>query len=531
MYNEYFGFEEPPFSIAPDPRYLYMSEHHREALAHLLFGFNSDGGFVLLTGEVGTGKTTVCRCLLEQIPGNSAIAFILNPKLTVEELLATICDEFSINYPKNNNSVKIFIDLINSYLLDAHTKGRKAVLIIDEAQNLSSDVLEQLRLLTNLETNQYKLLQIILLGQPELRDKLSKPELRQLSQRIIARYHLDSLSRKDIGAYVSHRLSVSGQKKQLFPDATINKLYNLTGGVPRLINVICDRALLGTYTQGKEIVSKSFLARAAREVLGKTKRQSKTTAAWIVSMLILLVVGAVLAATYYNNEPQQTITVKAEEVLTPLEPPLDSLQWTSDLPIEKSKETAYQSLIEQWGLVYNPKENGSACDFALTHNLQCKFRQGNMNSLIFLDRPAVLKLYDNEAHPFYVTLTEITGKTASIIIGTEILTVPISEIESMWFGHYTLLWKTPPEYRGDMIPGRPNNSVPWLIKQLSLIRGEIENPVENLIYNDELVLKVKEFQTDEGLSPDGIVGMLTIIRINTAVEKDLPRLIDAQEEI
>ncbi|MEW6715703.1 MAG: AAA family ATPase, partial [Nitrospirota bacterium] len=210
MYNDYFGFKETPFSIAPDPRYLYMSEQHREALAHLIYGFNSDGGFVLLTGEVGTGKTTVCRCLLEQIPQDSSIAFIINPRLSVDELLATICDEFGIKYPERNVSIKVFVDLLNAYLLDAHAKGRKAVLIIDEAQNLSANVLEELRLLTNLETNQRKLLQIILLGQPELRKKLSKPELRQLSQRIIARYHLGPLSRKDVSAYVTHRLAIAG---------------------------------------------------------------------------------------------------------------------------------------------------------------------------------------------------------------------------------------------------------------------------------------------------------------------------------
>ena len=224
MYNEYFGLKDTPFSIAPDPRFLYMSDQHREALAHLLYGMNSEGGFVLLTGEVGTGKTTVCRCLLDQIPSNSTVAFIFNPKLTVEELLATICDEFRIKYSDGTASIKVFVDLINNYLLKSHSDGRKAVLIIDEAQNLSSDVLEQLRLLTNLETNKCKLLQIILIGQPELKEKLEKQELRQLSQRIIARCHLDSLPKEDVEAYVAHRLSIAGLQKQIFPKSTITKL-------------------------------------------------------------------------------------------------------------------------------------------------------------------------------------------------------------------------------------------------------------------------------------------------------------------
>src|SRR5450631_2360340 len=225
MYRSYFGLREAPFSIAPDPRYLYMSHRHQEALAHLLYGVNGDGGFVLLTGEVGAGKTTICRCLLEQIPPDCDIAYIFNPKLTVEDLLSTICNEFGIAYPRGGTTIKTFVDSINGYLLDAHAKGRHTVLIIDEAQNLSADVLEQMRLLTNLETTQRKLLQIILLGQPELAAMLERPELRQLAQRIIARYHLGPLDRQEVAAYVQHRLGVSGAQRQLFPLALMGQLY------------------------------------------------------------------------------------------------------------------------------------------------------------------------------------------------------------------------------------------------------------------------------------------------------------------
>jgi len=201
MYRTFFGLREKPFAIAPDPGFLFMSELHREALAHLLYGVKSDAGFVLLTGEVGTGKTTICRCLLEQMPETSKVAYVINPRLSVLELLATICEEFGIEYPPGNNSIKLFVDLINEYLLEAHAGGYKPVLIIDEAQNLSYDLLEQIRLLTNLETNERKLLLIIMLGQPELREKLFKPELRQLQQRITARYHLGPLSKRDTLLY------------------------------------------------------------------------------------------------------------------------------------------------------------------------------------------------------------------------------------------------------------------------------------------------------------------------------------------
>jgi len=206
MYRKYFGIRKAPFSIAPDPRYLFMSDQHREALGHLLYGIKSDGGFVLLTGEVGTGKTTICRRLLQQLPKSCIVAFIINPRLSVPELLAAICDEFRISYPKKASSIKTFVDKINAYLLEAHANRKKVILIIDEAQNLSDDVLEQIRLLTNLETDQRKLLQIILIGQPELRDRLRRPEMRQLAQRIVARCHLGPMSKNEVAPYGCHRL-------------------------------------------------------------------------------------------------------------------------------------------------------------------------------------------------------------------------------------------------------------------------------------------------------------------------------------
>lgn len=272
MYKEYFGLKDLPFSIAPDPNYLYMSLKHREALAHLVYGVNSDGAFVLLTGEVGTGKTTVCRCMLDRLPENCDTAFIINPRLTDVELLATMCDEIGISYPKNASRVKILVDLINRQLLDSHAAGRRTLLIIDEAQNLSPSVLEQLRLLTNLETNRFKLLQIVLIGQPELREMLGRPELRQLSQRITARFHLEPLSQKEVSDYVEHRLTIAGAHRNLFPKAAAKRLYALSKGVPRLINLICDRALLGTYVQGRESVDIKTLTKAANEVFGETQR-------------------------------------------------------------------------------------------------------------------------------------------------------------------------------------------------------------------------------------------------------------------
>jgi len=299
MYIRHFKLSEAPFSIAPNPRFLFMSEHHREALAHLLYGVGHDGGFVLLTGEVGTGKTTLSRCLLDQMPEHTNVAFIINPKLGVIELLATICDELSIDYPADTTSNKLLVDRINHYLMDAHAGGWSTVLIIDEAQNLSCNVLEQLRLLTNLETDETKLLQIILLGQPELQSMLSAPELRQLSQRITARYHLDSLSLQETFTYIEHRLAVAGCSDPVFSHAAVKKLFRISHGIPRLINLICDRAMLGAYAKNTHRITPRLLSRAAREVLGKKSSETRPVKlkkiAWLM-IVALMMAGLSLAS-------------------------------------------------------------------------------------------------------------------------------------------------------------------------------------------------------------------------------------------
>mgnify|MGYP001813966333 FL=1 len=229
MYLEHFNLNERPFSITPDPRFLYMSARHREALAHLLYGLGEGGGFVQLTGEVGTGKTTICRCLLEQVPENVDIALVLNPKVTATELIATVCDELGIEYPGGDTSIKALTDVLYRYLLDAYARGRRTVLILDEAQNLSADVLEQVRLLTNLETATQKLLQIVLIGQPELRSMLAREDMRQLSQRVTARYHLDPISREEAGAYIRHRLQICGSTNTVFSKRSVDRIQQPSG--------------------------------------------------------------------------------------------------------------------------------------------------------------------------------------------------------------------------------------------------------------------------------------------------------------
>src|SRR5687768_888160 len=281
MYLEHYGLKEPPFSITPDPRFVFLSERHRDALAHLLFGIDKGGGggFVQLTGEVGTGKTTLCRLLLEQLPEHARVALVLNPRLSAVELLETICEELHLDIGHldiagKRGSIKALVDILNKHLLDAYAQGLRVVLIIDEAQNLSVDALEQVRLLTNLETDTQKLLQIILLGQPELRDMLARPELRQLAQRITARYHLTPLSAAETEAYLRHRYAIAGGLRFPFNRAAVKRIHAHSGGVPRLTNVIAERSLLAGYAHEQAVLDARMVDRAAHEALPPKLRRS-----------------------------------------------------------------------------------------------------------------------------------------------------------------------------------------------------------------------------------------------------------------
>lgn len=317
MYKHYFGFNEPPFSIAPDPRYLYMSEMHQEALAHLTYGATSEGCIILLTGKVGTGKTTICRCFLEQLSRETNIAVIINPKLSGDELLAAICDEFQITGIGSNPTTKDYIDSLNGYLLRTHAAGQQAVLVIDEAQNLDLDVLEMLRLLTNLETEKQKLLKIFLLGQSELATILSRPDLAQISQRITSRYHLKGLHRQDVEAYINHRITIAGGgRARLFNNASLKRIYELSHGIPRLINSLCDRALLGAYSEGKNKIDLKIIKKAAREVFGETVPKEKSfKPGKLVSMagllLVILLFGIWLGSSpdLFESKTAKTVPV------------------------------------------------------------------------------------------------------------------------------------------------------------------------------------------------------------------------------
>lgn len=534
MYQQYFGLAEAPFSIAPDPRYLFLSQRHQEALAHLLYGVGGDGGFVLLTGEVGAGKTTVCRCLLQQIPESCDVAYVFNPKLTVEELLSTICVEFGIDCPPGNASIKVFVDCINAYLLEAHAKGRHTVLIIDEAQNLSADVLEQMRLLTNLETNERKLLQIILLGQPELAQMLERPELRQLSQRIVARYHLGPLSKSEVAAYVRHRLEISGAQRPLFPAALMGRMYRLSGGVPRVINVLCDRALLGTFVQGKERVDRKTLAQSAREVFHRVPRRSLVRP--LLAALGVVLFGA-LALRWYQLElsdagaavtpPPSSASAAPAKAATPAPKLADALEWPADQPLADSRALAYTALLRAWGADY---QGGDLCKQAQTLDLRCRSARGGLDELRELNRPAVLELHDAQKRQFSALLSALDGNSASFNMGAQTQKVGVGALAAQWSGQYTLLWRMPPQVHENIRRGEHGAAVAWLARELALAQGRKPEAGEDAQFDETLLQQVKQFQLEQGLIPDGLVGTRTLMRLTGVADKTAPRLTRRQAE-
>jgi len=545
MYTSFFGLNEKPFSITPDPRYLFMSERHGEALAHLVYGVTESGGFVQLTGEVGTGKTTLVRTLLlNRMPANADVAVVLNPQLSAREFLITICEELGVTVPKDRNSIKALIDALNRHLLNAHSDGRRTILVVDEAQNLRPDVLEEVRLLTNLETAKQKLLQIILIGQPELRGLLARNDLRQLAQRITGRYHLEPLSRDETAQYVEHRLTVAGALGEVFDAGAKREVFRLSQGVPRLINVICDRALLGAYSGEIRHVNRRMIRRAAAEITGKT--DARNWLRWAVPIFgtaaaIVIIVGFVatlderrtlidesvdppVAAVVAQPEVEPAIETSAAETDTQEEPDVSldaQLRLASELT---STESALAVLLDLWGVEYRRGERG--CSQAAAAGYECIFQRGSWGGLKQYDRPAVLSLVDGRGAVHNVVLTAIEGETIELSIGGVNVTHPIDAVSEMWFGQYMLLWHPPNGSSEALGPGSRGPGVVWLRQSLASIDARYQSAaVDSDQFDDDLQQHVRAFQRDNRLDVDGLAGRQTQIIINSLIAPgNTPRL-------
>ncbi len=534
MYLTFFGLNEKPFAITPDPRYLYLSERHAEALAHLLYGINEAGGFVQLTGEVGTGKTTIVRSLLAQTPKNAEIALILNPKMTPAEFLLTICEELGIGVPDSAlGSLKDLVDILSHYLLRAHAAGRRVVLVVDEAQNLSPEVLEQVRLLTNLETNTQKLMQIILIGQPELRELLGRNELRQLAQRVTGRYHLNPLSREETAAYVRHRLRVAGSTTDIFAPSALSEAFRLSEGVPRVINVISDRALLGAYTLDRHRVTSGLMRHAATEVFGR-----RFAPGWLPWAITAGIAAALTLATValWNFQPwnahrpvaQVPSPASAETALTPASAaaatavPMATATAAPHLAdlltqhaADTDTDTAFARLFALWNAKYQP---GSVdpCTQASQQGLECVAERGSFGQLRLYNHPAILLLTDPSGASHQVVLTALGDEKASLQLGGT-QAVPIGELTRYWLGDFVMLWRPANSPVKTLSTGMRGADVRWLRRSLQRLRGAPGDAPAGDLFDAQLASQVRDFQREHQLSVDGIAGVQTQIALASAV--------------
>ena len=528
MYLTFFGLNEKPFAITPDPRYLYLSERHAEALAHLLYGINEAGGFVQLTGEVGTGKTTIVRSLLAQTPKNAEIALILNPKMTAPEFLLTICEELGIGVPDSAlGSLKDLVDILSEYLLRAHSAGHRVVVVVDEAQNLLPEVLEQVRLLTNLETNTQKLLQIILIGQPELRELLARNELRQLAQRITGRYHLNPLSQEETAAYVRHRLRVAGATSDIFAPAALHAVFRLSQGVPRVINVICDRALLGAYSLDRHRVTGGLVRNAAAEVFGRrfTPDWLPWAATAAIGVVLTLVTVAVWNFQPWNaharpasaarpaNDPAAAVAVATAAAPHAATPRLAELM-TQHVG-ETDTDSAFGKLFALWGARYQP--NGTdPCTQASLQGLACVTERGSFGQLRLYNHPAILLLNDHDGAGHQVVLTALDDDQARIELGGT-RSVSIAELSRYWLGDFVMLWRPASSPVKALSAGMRGAPVRWLRQSLQRVNGIHSDAPLSDVFDAELAGEVREFQRVHQLAVDGIAGVQTQIALASAV--------------
>ena len=530
MYKAFFGLNDNPFSIAPNPHYLFLSDRHREALAHLTYGLGETGGFVLLTGEVGTGKTTVSRCLLKQLPENTDTAFILNPSLTESELLATLCDELGIVYGEDP-SLKQLTDLISQFLLENHSKNRNTVLIIDEAQHLRAEVLEQLRLLTNLETDTKKLLQVILIGQPELQQLLKRQELRQLAQRITARYHLLPLTVEEVGLYVQHRLQVAGRHEPLFHKSAIKALHKFSGGIPRLINLLCERALMASYAQSKVPIDSKMVRLASVEVLGEEPKQSTMLKPSIIAASLVVTFAVALYAFMPSGAQVDTPASDAEQAQTrevtsqqaqQKTPVLDNSQRVLNSAIAQSRDidTAYASILGLWDKV--PYIGLSACQSAKQQGLACYQQQGNWHSLVRLNYPAVVYLADDNNQAFYGTIVSRQGEQVLLQLNEQQLWVSRDWFNRHFTGTFEILWQAPTNQPKEIGQSANPAQIQWLENSLARVTDTSPRLVNR--FDAELEQKLKAFQRQHGLTPDGIAGSQTLVQLNLYLSDSGPRL-------
>jgi general secretion pathway protein A len=503
MYERHYGFTEKPFNLTPDPKYLYLSQRHTEAFAHLEFGRKEKGGFILITGEVGTGKTTLARYFLSRLDARTATAVVFYPAVTAVELLRSILEDLHVT--ATGASLKDHVDALHRFLLDARAAEREVVLLLDEAQDLSPEVLEQIRLISNLETDTEKLIQIVLMGQSELQEMLARRELRQLAQRVTARYHLTPLDRQETEDYIRHRLVVAGgEGKVSFTAAALSAVHQESGGIPRLVNLICDRALLGGYVAGARVIDAPLVRQAARETAGPRPRPRMplllaaavalaalgSAAAWRGRLN-----GAETAARAAAPPPSVAVTAPAatpspSSLLAPV---------VASLPRGASYDAAMSQVRALWG--------GEA--------LERTALRTHMDQVRRLDLPAVLEMFHpGRADTCYLALLRIEGDHAIVSTGSGApLRVPLAEVDRLWTRQAVFLWKDFDALSGGADPGRTEAWARENLSRMGYLRGD-----------PDLAGAVARFQRDAELAADGVIGARTLMTLYSRAQYPRPRL-------
>ncbi|CDT92333.1 ExeA family protein [Vibrio coralliirubri] len=552
MYKEYFGFVEMPFSIVPNSRYLFLSQRHQEAMQNLQAGLGEGGGFAMLTGEVGTGKTTVAKAMLSSLDSHTQAGLILNPTFSNTDLLEAICDEFEVEYPEQA-SLKQLSQAIHYFLLDSHAEGIQTLLVIDEAQHLAADVLEQLRLLTNLETDSRKLLKVLLVGQPELQQHLQTTQLRQLAQRITGRYHLLPLNTEETGKYIAFRLETAGGEQMLFSNRSIKLIAQYTHGIPRLINLVCDKALQLAFHDGEQLPSNETVNRACQQVMSfqadvyhvekplTSRAEPKLFQyAGIATLSVGLAIATFnLAPSYINawlptdasNEAKTEVFARTQRSLVSDVPKLVAEPKPAKFELPQhiqqhlmqgtNRSLAIKDLYTLWG--YQSSLRDGLCLSEPQSVFVCEQQQANLDTLLELGVPVVLNL-DIDQKPVFAVLYGVSEDSVELLVNEKLLVMPKQSLEQIWQGDYVAIWKQP--LRETLKEGYQGEAVALLDLLLSEVLGEVVSGSD--VFDYELKMKIEAFQTWQGMSVDGIAGKRTLARLQRLAQLDSPKLMSLE---
>ena len=552
IYQQYFALNCEPFSIVPDPGFLYPSSQHRQAVAHLKYGLDREGGFVLLTGEVGTGKTTLTRTLLKRIPAHVRVAYVLNSTLEVTDVLASICQELSIDLPKSSKTslTKNCIDALNSDLITAHAAGKKTLVVIEEAQNLTPEVLEILRLLSNLETATHKLLHILLVGQPELLETLAQKDQRQLNQRVVARFHLLPLAKSDVANYVNHRLHHAGANRAIFESAAMTRLFKLTKGVPRLINLICHHALLAAYATGAKTVSAKLVKNAAKEIFDTQIVEKNSSRKWLVALFIAGIFSLLIAERYDSSQlnnpveeaeiivdvepviPEQAQplieVVESEEIL--MEPLMQAVVPVSEPDVTQDPPAVltnpFADLFAAWSIEVEPLFSEEEV-FALAeiNNLGAeKLTDAENFQLVAIDRPGIIWIKEDNGRLKSHLLMALDDESVLLKTDSGDRRESLQWFNERWNGAYLFLWHSPSDIKSLRLGDKDSIALDWVQSQLQLIDSNYLPFITGGNYTEVIRNRVLDFQTLQGIRADGVVGRQTIMRLNQLADPNIPRL-------